>query len=303
MENILQINNIEKRYTVVKAVDNLSLEIGRGQVFGILGPNGSGKTTTLGIVLGIIKQNLGNFKWFDLPDNTTQNNRVGALLETPNFLPYLSAMENLTISFKIKGINLNKEEEINRVLKITNLYERRKSPFNTFSLGMKQRLAIANVLLGNPEVLVLDEPTNGLDPQGIAEIREIIIAEAKRGKTILLASHILDEVEKVCTHVAILKKGKLLTQGKVSELTQTFSGEILVVAAENNQALQELMVRSGMTNSVEKTDGGLKLTMKPNYGAADINKYAFQQNCVLSRLESQKRSLETQFLEILKQNK
>jgi len=225
------------------------------------------------------------------------------LLETPNFLPYLSAMENLTISFKIKGINLNKEEEINRVLKITNLYERRKSPFNTFSLGMKQRLAIANVLLGNPEVLVLDEPTNGLDPQGIAEIREIIIAEAKRGKTILLASHILDEVEKVCTHVAILKKGKLLTQGKVSELTQTFSGEILVVAAENNQALQELMVRSGMTNSVEKTDGGLKLTMKPNYGAADINKYAFQQNCVLSRLESQKRSLETQFLEILKQNK
>ena len=214
---ILQVNGLSKSYKDVKALDNLNLSVEQGTIFGLLGPNGSGKTTTLGILLGVIKQKSGSYSWFDNGHKTENRKKIGALLETPNFYPYLSAVRNLEIVAKIKNMN-DPLPKIEAVLKEVNLFERKDSKFRTFSLGMKQRLAIASALLNDPEVLVLDEPTNGLDPQGIAEIRELILKIAGDNRTIIIASHILDEIEKVCTHVAILKFGKLIKQGTINEI-------------------------------------------------------------------------------------
>ena len=249
---ILHIENLSKRYGLVTALSNLSLSIKQGQVFGILGPNGSGKTTTLSIVMGIIPQNSGSFLWFEQAFGNEFQKNIGALIETPNFYPYLTATKNLTITAKIKGIHLS---EIERVLKIVGLYERRNYCFNTFSLGMKQRLVLAGVLLVDPKVLILDEPANGLDPQGIADIREIIRSQAALGKTIILASHILDEVEKVCTHVAVLKKGQLIKSGKVNELLS--SSVQIFISSDRNHELYEFMIRAGVGKSVSQTDKGV----------------------------------------------
>ncbi|MFH2095803.1 MAG: ATP-binding cassette domain-containing protein, partial [Bacteroidota bacterium] len=212
---ILHIDNLSKSYGHIKAVQNLALSIDRGNVFGILGPNGSGKTTTLSIVLGIVRPDAGHFTWFEGVDLREAKKRTGSLVETPNFYPYLSGEQNLKIVCDIRQVPY---KDIDRVLKIVNLHQRGRSKYFTYSYGMKQRLALASLLLGDPEVLILDEPTNGLDPEGIAEVRRIISAEAEKGKTVIMASHILDEVEKVCSHVAILKKGELVSCGRVSEL-------------------------------------------------------------------------------------
>ncbi|MFB0924859.1 MAG: ATP-binding cassette domain-containing protein, partial [Vicingaceae bacterium] len=212
MSTILNINGISKSYGKVKALNNLSLKINQGEIYGILGPNGSGKTTTLGIILDVLNADSGSFSWNEQENSKYDRKKIGSLLETPNFYPYLSARQNLSIVCKIKEVS---ESEVDRVLSLVDLISRANSKFKTFSLGMKQRLAIASALLGDPEVLVLDEPTNGLDPQGIAEIRTIILDLAAAGKTIIMASHILDEVEKTCSHVAVLKLGNLLTFGPI----------------------------------------------------------------------------------------
>src|SRR5947207_9856721 len=216
MSSILSLKNITKFYGSIQALKDVSFDVPEGSVFGILGPNGSGKQTLLSIILDVLKANTGNFLWFGQPGTPEQRKKIGSLLETPNFYHYLSAVNNLKITNSISG--RGSATEIDDVLKKVRLFERRKSRFSTFSLGMKQRLAIASALLGDPKVLVLDEPTNGLDPVGIAEIRELIIGLKKSGHTIILASHLLDEVEKVCTHVAILKTGVLLTTGEVEEV-------------------------------------------------------------------------------------
>ncbi|MBC7474435.1 MAG: ATP-binding cassette domain-containing protein, partial [Candidatus Sericytochromatia bacterium] len=200
MVNILEINNLSKNYGKLKAVNSLSLTVQKGNIYGLLGPNGSGKTTTLGIVLGVINSSSGDFRWFNSDEKTKSRKKIGAILETPNFYTYLSAYKNLQIVADIKGVDY---QRIDTVLKTVNLFERKKDNFAGYSLGMKQRLALASALLSDPDVLVLDEPTNGLDPQGIADIREIIQKTAREGKTIIIASHILDEIEKVCTHVAV----------------------------------------------------------------------------------------------------
>ena len=217
METILSLKNLDKKFGRVHAVNNLSFDIQKGNVYGILGPNGSGKSTTLGIILNVVNKTSGEFSWFDGNLSTHQAlKKVGAIIERPNFYPYMTAIQNLSLICKIKDISTEKIEE---KLKIVNLFERRNSKFKTYSLGMKQRLAIASALLNNPEILILDEPTNGLDPQGIHEIREIIQKIAKNGTTILLASHLLDEVEKVCSHVVVIRDGVKLYSGSVDEMS------------------------------------------------------------------------------------
>ena len=226
MTAILNINGLSKSYGKVKALNNLNLQINQGEIFGILGPNGSGKTTTLGILLSVLNADSGSFSWNGQQPSKYDRKKIGSLLETPNFYPYLTAKQNLSIVCKIKEVN---ESEVDRVLSIGDLTNRANSKFKTFSLGMKQRLAIASALLGDPNILVLDEPTNGLDPQGIAEIRGIIIDLAAAGKTIIMASHILDEVEKVCTHVAVLKLGNLLTTGPIQTVLNN-QAQVFVVS-------------------------------------------------------------------------
>ena len=294
---ILEINKLSKKYKDVLALDRLNLKVERGTVFGLLGPNGSGKTTTLGILLGVLRQSSGSYSWFENGDATGNRLRIGALLETPNFYPYLTAIQNLKIVAKIKKID-NPIDRIESVLKIVNLYNRRNSNFKTYSLGMKQRLAIAGALLNDPEVLVLDEPTNGLDPQGIAEIRELIIKIAKEGKTIIIASHILDEIEKVCTHVAILKFGDLIRQGTIKEI---IGGENFVIIAANDMTLIKTVIDENAQMEVSKSaDTEITIKVTKEMTTEMINQYFFDKGVVLSKLKSHSESLEKQFLEIIK---
>ncbi|MDC0338033.1 ATP-binding cassette domain-containing protein [Flavobacteriales bacterium] len=294
---ILEINKLSKKYKDVLALDRLNLKVEKGTVFGLLGPNGSGKTTTLGILLGVLRQSSGSYSWFENGDATGNRLRIGALLETPNFYPYLTAIQNLKIVAKIKKID-NPIDRIESVLKIVNLYDRRNSNFKTYSLGMKQRLAIAGALLNDPEVLVLDEPTNGLDPQGIAEIRELIIKIAKEGKTIIIASHILDEIEKVCTHVAILKFGDLIRQGTIKEI---IGGENFVIIAANDMTLIKTVIDENAQMEVSKSaDTEITIKVTKEMTTEMINQYFFDKGVVLSKLKSHSESLEKQFLEIIK---
>jgi len=295
LDYILQIHNISKSYGPVRAVHKLSLSIAAGNVFGILGPNGSGKTTTLAIITGVIHPDEGEYSWFNQHPAAPLRKKIGSLIEVPNFYPYLSLAANLKIVTLIKNAH---PSEIDRVLKIAGLSDRKDSKYYTLSLGMKQRLALASVLIGDPVVLVLDEPANGLDPEGIAEVRNIILREAERKKTIILASHILDEVEKVCTHVAVLKEGISIAQGSVHELLA--AEDPVVISADNLKALEEEIIRSGMSVSVNMENNDLVIVLKKEYKAKDINEFACRKGYVLSKLYTRKKSLESQFLELVK---
>jgi ABC-type multidrug transport system ATPase subunit len=295
LNTVLRTTDLTKSYGSIVAVKGVSLLIQEGSVFGILGPNGSGKTTTLAIITGIVQAESGSFNWFGEEPYPAQRKKIGSLIEVPNFYPYLSLERNLRVIAAIKGIP---DTDIPRVLTTTGLIERSKSNFDTLSLGMKQRLALAAVLLGDPDVLVLDEPANGLDPEGIAEVREIILTEATRQKTIILASHILDEVEKVCTHVGILKNGEVISLGKVNELLS--AEDPVIISCENITRLEEELIRSGMTSSVEKDNHDLVLVLKNEYSPADVNKFAFDKGHTLTKIETRKKSLESQFLELVK---
>ena len=296
-ESVLHITNLSKSYKDAQALNNLTLKVEKGTVFGLLGPNGSGKTTTLGILLGVLRQSGGSYSWFDNGDATENRLRIGALLETPNFYPYLTAIQNLEIVAKIKKLD-NPIDRIESVLMVVNLYERRNSNFKSYSLGMKQRLAIAGALLNDPEVLVLDEPTNGLDPQGIAEIRELIITISRQGKTIIIASHILDEIEKVCTHVAILKFGDLIRQGTIEEI---IGGDNFVLIAANDMTLIKSVIDENVQMKISKsTEIEITIKVPKEMTTEMINQYFFDKGVVLSKLKSHSESLETQFLEIIK---
>ncbi|MHA6248856.1 ABC transporter ATP-binding protein [Pontibacter sp. CAU 1760] len=297
MADILAIQHLSKRYKNIQAVDNLSIQVEQGSIYGILGPNGSGKTTTLGMVLGVIRPSAGNFYWFGQPISRETKHRVGALLETPNFYPYLTAHRNLEIVADIKGIAHSK---IAYVLHLTGLKDRMHTTFKGFSLGMKQRLAIAAALLNDPEVLVLDEPTNGLDPEGIAEVRELILRVAQEGKTILLASHMLDEVEKVCTHVAVLQKGILRAQGPVASILSA-KDQVIITAADYPRLLA-VVQQLPFVDSSQTVNDSLHLTLKEGFTSVDVNKAMFEAGIVLSQLTVRRKSLEAHFLEIIKQN-
>lgn len=291
--SILSIQGLTKRYGKITAVDGLSLEVEKGMSFGILGPNGSGKTTTLGVVLGIIHASAGAFSWFEGRYGAKERHHIGALLETPNFYPYLNAIDNLRLIAHIKRI---RSPKIDHLLELVNLHHRRTSKFRTFSLGMKQRLAIAAAMVGDPEVLIFDEPTNGLDPQGIAEVRQTLRQIAGMGKTIIMASHILDEVEKVCSHVAIIKEGRLLASGTVGAI---ISDDMLVeIAAEDLPALKAAMGRLPAVRKIEEGEGRLVLYLSEEVPAAALNRMAFEQGLALSHLRVVRKSLESEFLEI-----
>ncbi len=292
---VLSIEQLAKNYGTIKALDGISYEIPKGCVFGILGPNGSGKTTTLGIILDVLKSNSGTFKWFGQPSNPNTRKQIGSLLETPNFYHYLSAVDNLKITQAISGRGT--EKDIHAVLEVVNLHKRKHSRFSTYSLGMKQRLAIAAALLGNPDVLVFDEPTNGLDPVGIAEIRELIKKLANDGKTIIMASHLLDEVEKVCTHVAIMKSGKLITAGAVNEVL--VNEDIAQLSAPDVNQLFTVMQQFAGTTKVDIVENYVQLHFAiGNAPLEKINAYCFQNGITLNHLSLKRKSLEAKFFEL-----
>lgn len=292
MNQILEISGIKKAYGPVQALNGISFSVPKGSVFGVLGPNGSGKTTLLGILLNVLKADQGGFEWSGFGSAEEARKSIGSLLETPNFFHYLNAVDNLTIVAEIKGKG---HQNIDEALKKVKLYERRFSKFSTFSLGMKQRLAIASALIADPEVLVLDEPTNGLDPEGIAEIRELIIRLNREGKTIIMASHLLDEVEKVCTDVAILKKGTLLSVGNVAEVLS--DEELLELGSHNMQQL-ETILKANQHISIKSNEKWIVVALQNNLTPADVNQFCFDQQVVLTHIQKRKRSLESKFIEI-----
>ena len=295
MHPILTITGVSKNYGKLTALDAVSFEVPAGAVFGILGPNGSGKTTLLSIILDVLHADTGKFSWFGNSPQTNNRKQIGSLLETPNFYHYLSAVDNLKITQAISG--RGGSTDIDEVLRIVKLEERKNSKFSSYSLGMKQRLAIGAALLGNPGVLVFDEPTNGLDPVGIAEIRELIKSLAASGKTIIMASHLLDEVEKVCTHVAILKKGNLLTAGPVDEVLA--QEDIVEIAAADNDALESMVLHMGGFTKLKKHAGCLQLFYPVGTAQLDrINRYCFEKGITLQQLQLKKKSLETKFFEL-----
>jgi ABC-2 type transport system ATP-binding protein len=295
MSSVLTLNGITKFYGPIRALNNVSFEVPQGSVFGILGPNGSGKTTLLSIVLDVLKANNGNFLWFGHSGSPEQRQKIGSLLETPNFYHYLSAIDNLKVTQSISG--RGNREDIDEVLKKVKLYERRKSRFKTYSLGMKQRLAIAASLLGDPKVLVLDEPTNGLDPVGIAEIRELIVELKKTGHTIIMASHLLDEVEKVCTHVAILKTGDVITTGDVNEVLQ--DEDVVEVSAADLNALANSLQPFSSNISIDNVSNTVQLLLPKGTAKLDeINRFCFEKGIVLNHLLLKKKRLEARFFEL-----
>lgn len=293
MESILSIRNLTKRFGRLTAVNNVTLDVYSGQVFGMLGPNGSGKTTTLGMLMGVVNPTAGQFTWFGQPATNQIRKKIGAVLEHPIFYPYLSGQKNLELNAMIKECPA---ENIPRVLDMVELTARRNDPYKTYSLGMKQRLAIASALLNEPTVLILDEPTNGLDPMGIAEIRELIRKIAAHGKTIILASHLLDEVQKVCTHFAVLKRGDLIHAGPVGDVGK---GEeaVEVNAAVGN--LNEVLLAFAGTSSINRENGSYLVALRDGFHSADLNRFLFEKGVVASHLLTKKKTLEKQFLEIL----
>jgi len=293
LEPVLVTVQLKKHFGPIKAVNGLDLAVQKGAVYGILGPNGSGKTTTLGMLLGIVHPSGGDYSWFGNGQKDENRKRVGALLEQPNFYPYLSGEQNLKVVARIKGVN---PSEIDTVLAQVNLLESKKRQARTYSLGMRQRLALASALLGNPDVLVLDEPTNGLDPQGIAEVRDFIRQQSAQGRTIILASHILDEVEKVCSHVSVIKKGNLLAQGTVNDLLK---GEDQVeIGAKDINALSNALEGYPGIRRLEKTNDLIVLHVNEAFDTAALNKFFSDKQIHLSHLVGRKKRLEEQFLEL-----
>jgi ABC-2 type transport system ATP-binding protein len=291
---ILTINNLTKKFGALTAVKDLSFTINKGNVYGILGPNGSGKSTTLGIVLNVVNKTNGDFHWFDGTMSTHNAlKQVGAIIERPNFYPYMSAEQNLKLVCKIKGVPLHKIDE---KLEIVGLLDRKYHKFKTYSLGMKQRLAIASALLNDPEILILDEPTNGLDPQGIHQIRQIIKDIAAGGTTILLASHLLDEVEKVCSHVVVLRKGEKLYSGRVDEMISSHG--FFELKADQQDELITLLKTHSNFSKLKIEDDLITAFLDEPMSASDFNKLMFEKGITLSHLVKRKESLEEQFLKL-----
>jgi ABC-2 type transport system ATP-binding protein len=292
--NILTVENLSKNYGAIKALKGISFSVPKGAVFGILGPNGSGKTTLLGIIMSILRPTAGGYKLFEQNPTDDHRKQIGTLLETPNFYHYLSAVRNLRIAAAIKG---HGHDDIDRVLEVVNLSQRKHSAFSTYSLGMKQRLAIGSALLGSPDVLVFDEPTNGLDPVGIAEIRSLIKKLSQEGKTIIMASHMLDEVEKVCSHVAILKQGNLVASGNVNEIF--IHEDIVEVSADDLDKLDGILASMPGLTRKNRENGAIELFYPHGQARLDIiNQFCFSNKVILTHLQMKKKSLESKFFEL-----
>lgn len=293
-ETILKVESLDKKYGSFHAVKGISFEVKQGQVFGILGPNGSGKTTTLAMLLGVLQPNIGKFEWFNNGDKVENRFRIGSLLETPNFYPYLNAKDNLRIVGLIKRVE-NLDERINYVLKVVALHNRPKTKFRQYSLGMKQRLAIAAALLSNPEVLVLDEPTNGLDPVGIVEVRRLIKELAAHGKTIVIASHILDEMEKLCTDLIIMHQGQVKYSGTLKSLMQ--SKPHVIIHSDNAPKIVEIL--GADIETLVQEEGDVLEFVSPKT-SGEINRLLAEKGIYCEQIYSKNQTLEKEFLDILK---
>lgn len=296
MESVLTISGLTKNFGRLCAVNNMNLQVGAGQVFGMLGPNGSGKTTTLGMLMSVVNPTSGNFLWFGEKATYETRKRIGAVLEHPIFYPYLTGQKNLELTAMIKGAT---QDQIANVLQLVELSDRKDDKYRTYSLGMKQRLAIASALLNDPQVLILDEPTNGLDPMGIAEIRELIKKIAQDGRTIILASHLLDEVQKVCTHFAVLKKGNMVYSGPVDAVSEG----VETVEVKADADLEGVLKQFDGVASISHENGYYEVSLVNGKKSNDLNKFLFEQGIALSHLVPKKKSLEKQFLEILADSK
>lgn len=296
MEKILEVKNLTKKFKQI-AVNNISFDVERGNVYGLLGPNGSGKSTTFGMLLSTINPTSGSWKWFGKDGTDTDTlKKIGAIIEQPNFYPYLSAEKNLEIVATIKGVP---NSRIDEVLETVNLLARKKDAFKTYSLGMKQRLSIASALLANPQVLILDEPTNGLDPEGIIQIRDIINSIAKSGTTIIVASHLLDEIEKICSHVIVLKHGTAIYSGSVDAMSNTKG--FFELKSDNSELLISALNQLNVFSSVKEKDQLVIAQISEDISASELNRKLFEKGISLSHLQKKKESLETQFLELVKQ--
>ncbi|MBS7332248.1 ABC transporter ATP-binding protein [Faecalibacter bovis] len=298
MQKVLEINNLTKKFGTFTAVNDISFSVEKGNVYGLLGPNGSGKSTTLGMILNVLNPTNGSWKWFGKSSDNNSLKKIGAIIESPKFYPYLTAEKNLQIVADIKEVPYSKIDE---KLELVGLLDRKKNKFEQYSLGMKQRLAIAGALLNDPEVLILDEPTNGLDPQGIIQIRELIQKIAKMGTTIILASHLLDEVEKVCSHVVVLKQGKMLYAGEVDNMNNSFG--IFILQAENQQLLTNALNQLPYFDSVIEKNKFIEAKLNQAISSAELNKILFEKGVVLSHLVQRKESLENQFFQLIQENK
>lgn len=295
LTSILSVEGITKRFGKITAVDNLSLNLEQGYIYGLLGPNGSGKTTTLGIILDMIRADAGRYQWFGQPLTKEARKKIGVVFETPQFYPYLTAIQNLRLIATIKDASL---ETLDDLLRLVNLFDRRNSKFKTYSLGMKQRLSIAAALIGDPQIMILDEPTNGLDPQGISDIRELIKKINTRGITILLASHLLDEVQKVCTHVTVLQHGKKLFDGKVHDVLAI--DDAIEVNADRPDMLRSVLEENENVNKVLTENKLLLVVTKPGYPVRSLHEYLISKGIIVTHLAVRKRSLEKHFLDLLK---
>jgi ABC-2 type transport system ATP-binding protein len=295
LNTILQLHQLDKKYGNIHAVNQLSFNIEKGNVYGILGPNGSGKSTTLGMLLNVVNPTSGSFQWFDGKISTHDAlKKVGAIIERPNFYPYMTASQNLALVCKIKSISTDKIDE---KLEIVSLFERRNDRFRTYSLGMKQRLAIASALLNDPEILILDEPTNGLDPKGIQEIRNIIKLISQQGTTILLASHLLDEVEKVCSHVVVLQKGQKLYEGRTDQMTQSY-GMIEIKTDKSYDDMAALLHNYSGIEKISLEPDFILCYLNQDIDSALLNKFLLEHNIMVSHLRKTKPTLEQRFLDL-----
>jgi ABC-2 type transport system ATP-binding protein len=293
-QTLLQLNQLSKSYGRLKAVDQLTITLKKGNVYGLLGPNGSGKSTTLGMVLNVVNPTSGSFQWYQGALDTHQAlKQIGAIIERPNFYPYMTALQNLNLICKIKQCST---DSIQEKLELVGLWERRHSKFRTYSLGMKQRLAIAAALVNDPELLILDEPTNGLDPEGIHQIRALITKIAEEGTTILLASHLLDEVEKVCNQVIVLKNGVKYYEGPVDGITQTYG--YFELKAKNLEALESFLKEIDEVETVEKNTNGLKAVLNAPLASEELSEKLAKEQIFVTHLAKKKPSLEDQFLSL-----
>lgn len=297
MQPVLSVKGLIKDFGPIRAVNNVSFSVQAGQVFGMLGPNGSGKTTTLGMLTGVTNPTAGEFTWFGERPTPQVRRKIGAVLEHPIFYPYLTGQKNLELNAMIKQCSV---ENIPHVLELVELTPRKDHKYKTYSLGMKQRLAIASALLNDPTVLILDEPTNGLDPMGIAEIRDTIRKIAASGKTIILASHLLDEVQKVCTDFAILQRGNVIHTGPIHDVGKGTETIELKADAPN---LNEMLLSFPGTSSITKENDLYQVVLRDGFAGRDVNRYLFEQQVIVSHLVTKKKTLEEQFIEILSSHK
>lgn len=293
---ILEVRGLIKKYGRLKAINKLSFDVEKGKVYGILGPNGSGKSTTLGILLGVINISSGYFKWFEGSLLSNALKKIGAIIEQPNFYPYMSGQQNLKLICKIKNLST---QNLNEKLELVGLLQRKKDKFKNYSLGMKQRLAIAASLLNNPEVLILDEPTNGLDPDGIHQIRKLIAKISSSGTTVLLASHLLGEVEKVCSEVIIIDKGKKIYEGSISELS-FLKSRFEIKVAQNEKNFEDFLEHYEGIKEFKKENDFYFAYLKENTNPAEFSKAIFKEGFLIEHFCLKKPSLEQQFITLTK---